>query len=67
MSKLMTLDLTMTINDSIARHPATLSVFNRFGMDSCCGRGASLRDAATRDGVDADVLLASLLEVIERE
>jgi regulator of cell morphogenesis and NO signaling len=54
----------MTINETIARFPATIAVFNRFGMDSCCGGGVSLRGAATRDGVDADVLLSALREAI---
>jgi iron-sulfur cluster repair protein YtfE (RIC family) len=53
-----------TVREIIARHPETLVVFNRFGLDSCCGGGVPLRDAAPRHGADLDELLRSLREAI---
>jgi iron-sulfur cluster repair protein YtfE (RIC family) len=50
----------MTVDDVMARHPATMRVFNTFGVDSCCGAHSSVREAAERDGVDEVALLAAL-------
>ena len=36
----------MTVNDILARFPETISIFNDFGIDACCGGAVSLRDAA---------------------
>ena len=49
-----------TVNDVVRQHPATLPIFNEFGIDSCCGGGVALAVAAARDGVDLQVLLARL-------
>ena len=49
-----------TVNDVIARYPATVAVFNRFGIDACCGGAVPVREAAVRDGVDLTDLLAAL-------
>jgi regulator of cell morphogenesis and NO signaling len=55
-----------TVNEIVAQYPDTISVFNQFGIDSCCGGGVPLADAAHRDGADVGALLAALQEVIER-
>lgn len=52
------------VNDVIARHPETVAVFNRFGIDACCGGAASLVEAAARDGANLDLLLAALREAV---
>jgi iron-sulfur cluster repair protein YtfE (RIC family) len=54
-------DPTLTIDDVMARHPRAMAVFNEFGIDTCCGAGSTIRDAAVRDGAD----LARLLEALE--
>lgn len=54
------LDLSLTINELVARHPETIEVFNRFGFDTCCGGGVTVAEAAQRDGVDADLVVAEL-------
>ena len=53
-----------TVNEIVARHPETIAVFNRFGIDSCCGGGVPLGDAAHRDGAELDALLRALDEVL---
>ncbi len=54
------IDATVTVRDTIARHPATKEVFARFGLDTCCGAGVPIIDAAHRDGADLDALLQAL-------
>jgi iron-sulfur cluster repair protein YtfE (RIC family) len=53
-----------TVNDVIARFPETVSVFNAFGIDSCCGGAASLEEASRRDGVNLAALLTALESVV---
>lgn len=60
------LDETMSVNEVMALHPETIEVFNRFGVDTCCGGGARVRDAAHRDGADADALLEALRSVVQK-
>lgn len=51
---------SQSVNEVMVSHPETIAVFNRFGIDTCCGGGAPLRDAAHRDGADADALIEAL-------
>ena len=60
------IDIVSTVNELVARYPATIAVFNRFGIDSCCGGGVPIADAGRRDGADVDALLAALREVVEQ-
>ena len=59
-----TIDTAATVNEILAQHPTTVSVFNRLGIDACCGGNASLDEAARRDGVDLDALIAALDAII---
>jgi regulator of cell morphogenesis and NO signaling len=59
------IDDASTVNEMIMRFPDTVAVFNRFGIDSCCGGAEPIADAARRDGADADALLAALREAVE--
>ena len=61
-----TLDRALSVNEVIARFPQTISVFNRFGIDSCCGGAAALDEAAHRDGADADALFMALESAVAR-
>lgn len=54
------IDPAVTVRETIARHPETKEVFARFGLDTCCGSGVPIVDAAHRDGADLDALLAEL-------
>ena len=60
------LDFTLTINEIVARFPETIPVFNRFGFDTCCGGGVRVDDAARRDGIAADEVVAALREAVDR-
>lgn len=55
---------TCTVNETIRRFPATVEVFNRFGIDACCGGAAPIREAALRDGADPDDVVAALEHVL---
>jgi iron-sulfur cluster repair protein YtfE (RIC family) len=52
----------MVVNDAIKLHPATIEVFYKFHIDSCCGGAESIEGAAKRDGADLEALLAALNE-----
>jgi len=58
-------DGTWTVNQTISAHPATVAVFNRFGIDACCGGSATIEAAASRDGADAAALLHALRHAAE--
>lgn len=49
-----------TVDELMRQHPATMAVFNAFGVDSCCGAQRTVRDAAAADGVDEAALLDAL-------
>jgi iron-sulfur cluster repair protein YtfE (RIC family) len=59
------LDCTATVHDLIHRHPATRAVFQRYGVDTCCGSVVSVEEAARRDGLDAARLCAELRAAAE--
>ena len=54
------LDCGWTVNDVVKRHPATMEVFNRYGLDTCCGAMLTVEQAAHQDGVDTRILCAEL-------
>jgi iron-sulfur cluster repair protein YtfE (RIC family) len=56
------IDPTATVRDTMAQLPQTRDVFSRFGVDTCCGSGIPILDAAHRDGADLDGLLVALRE-----
>lgn len=56
--------MQMTVNEAIRRFPATVEIFNRYGIDACCGGSAPVAEAAVRDGADPVALQTELLRVI---
>jgi iron-sulfur cluster repair protein YtfE (RIC family) len=54
------LDCTLTVRHVIERYPATRAVFDRFGLDACCGGGASVEQAARLHDVDSAALCTAL-------
>lgn len=64
MTDTLRLDPALTINEIVARHPETIPVFNRFGLDTCCGGGVCVNDAARRDGIEPDAVITALNDAI---
>jgi len=58
------IDPSVTVRETMARHPETKTVFARFGVDTCCGSGVPIIDAAHRDGADRDELLRALRDTL---
>ncbi len=56
------LDCQWTVGQVLERYPATAAVFNRHGMDLCCGSSVSVQEAAHRDGVNVEELCSELQE-----
>lgn len=54
------LDPTMTVKELMTLDTRTIPVFQRLGMDTCCGSGLALADAARRVSVELDTLMAEL-------
>lgn len=50
----------LTVNEIIVLHPATLQVFQHYGVDACCGGAKPLEEVAARHGHDLDALLSDL-------
>lgn len=55
---------TITVNEAIVSWPSTVAVFNRFGIDACCGGAVPIAEAAERDGADLAALTAELRRVL---
>lgn len=55
-----------TVDGLMASHPATMVVFNAFGVDTCCGAHRTVRAAAEEDGADQVELVAALRQAIEK-
>ena len=56
----MTTPRAETVGEMVARRPAAARVFERFGIDYCCGGKRTLEDAARRAGTDYRAVLAAL-------
>lgn len=55
-----TITKKMVINEIIKQYPATIGVFNRFNVDSCCGGAKRLEESAA--GKELEELVAALNE-----
>jgi regulator of cell morphogenesis and NO signaling len=53
-----------SVNETILRYPATVEIFNRHGIDACCGGASPVAEAAVRDGADTAALRNELMQVI---
>lgn len=51
---------SMTVNEAVRAWPRAVEVFDRFGIDACCGGALPIAEAARRHGADAEVVLAEL-------
>ena len=54
----------MTVNEVIRAFPASVEVFSRFGIDSCCGGALPLLEAAARHRIEEEALLTALRAAI---
>ncbi len=54
------IDASWTVNEVIRTFPETVTVFNAFGVDSCCGGDASLEEAALDAGAARSELISAL-------
>lgn len=50
----------MTLNEISLAVPRALEVFERYGLDSCCGGAKTLALVCERHGLDLPTLLAEL-------
>lgn len=58
------IDARSTVNDIVARYPATLAVFNAFGIDTCCGGALAVTEAAARHKIPLNALRSALESAI---
>lgn len=56
--------MELTVNDVIRRWPQTVEVFNRYGIDSCCGGSLPVAEAAARHRIVVAELKAALEEAV---
>lgn len=59
--------LKSTVNEVIAYCPRAVEVFARWGIDSCCGGGLPIEEAARRHGADPADVLAALKPCLSNE
>jgi len=52
--------LERTVGELVAERPSRSRLFEKHGIDYCCGGKRSLRDAASQAGIDVEAFLASL-------
>lgn len=56
----MTVDLEKTVRELAVENPAATRVFEKYGIDYCCGGGKSLREACREANIAPDKLLETL-------
>ncbi|MGE5205746.1 MAG: iron-sulfur cluster repair di-iron protein [Chlamydiota bacterium] len=61
----MNFDLNQTVRELAVENPAATRVFEKFGIDYCCGGGKSLREACRAANVAPDKLV-ELLQAADR-
>lgn len=52
-----------TVHEAMARIPGAKEVFERFGLDTCCGGGVPLATAAEQHGAELEAVLDALERV----
>lgn len=62
-----TLDAARTISDLAAKHPVALKVFQRHGLDFCCGGARPLAQACAAQGLDPALVLDEIRAEEARE
>jgi regulator of cell morphogenesis and NO signaling len=57
-----TIDVSQTVRDVLDAHPELRPVFERLGLNHCCGAHLTLTEAAASAGVPLERVLAALGE-----
>lgn len=57
----------MSINEIIKKYPNTISLFNRFNIDSCCGGSEILEVAVHNARADLNAVIDAILKAISGE
>lgn len=52
--------MSMTVNEALSAAPETSAIFNRLGVDTCCGGTLTLAEAARSIGLEAEQLRAEI-------
>lgn len=60
----MNLDASRTVRDIAVEHPNATRLFEKLGIDYCCGGGKSLADACSAARLSTDEVLKSLSEAV---
>jgi regulator of cell morphogenesis and NO signaling len=60
----LTIQLTDSIGDIVARYPDTAEVFKEYRIDFCCGGNKQLQQVVQGSNIDEDTLLQSLNEAV---
>lgn len=61
----MELKATQTVGEVAAGYPATTRLFEKLGIDYCCGGGQTLNDACQAAGLNYDTVAKSLADLVE--
>jgi regulator of cell morphogenesis and NO signaling len=59
-------DTSVTLGELVRRRPATAALFERLGLDYCCGGRRTLEEACTQRGLDA-VTVCALLDAFGQD
>lgn len=54
------INIDTTLGNFVAMYPRTRKVFDKFGMDYCCGGKQEIKNAAQEKNIDADKLISAL-------
>lgn len=58
------MDDKTTIRDLVGRYPTTRPVFERYGIDYCCGGGKCLAEAAGEHNLELPELVIALEDAL---
>ena len=61
------IDGKMTVRDLVGRYPQTRPVFEKHGIDYCCGGGKCLADVANEHGLKLPALVDALGKTLQAE
>jgi regulator of cell morphogenesis and NO signaling len=56
------IDPTVSVGQLVAERPGRARVFERFGIDYCCGGKMPLRDACATGALDSQMVVAALIQ-----